>query len=82
MHEIRATVPPDCVAEAAKLAHEAGIARVNVSEVFIHGPNVDRRIISVETSTPKARAFVEAFLKSPALGQKLLHQWFAAEPGI
>jgi hypothetical protein len=34
MHEIRATVPPDCVAEAAKLAHEAGIARVNVSEVF------------------------------------------------
>jgi hypothetical protein len=69
MHEIRATLPPDCVAEAARLAHAAGITRVTVAEVFVHGPDAERRLVSVETSTPKARAFVEAFLNSPALSQ-------------
>jgi len=69
MNEIRATIPPDCVSEAAQLAHAAGISRVTVSEVFVHGPQADRRIVSVETSTPKARAFVDAFLSSPILSQ-------------
>ena len=64
MHEIRATILPECVAETARLAHGAGIARVTVAEVFVHGPDADRRLLSVETSTPKARAFVEAFLNS------------------
>ncbi len=67
MHEIRATVPPDCVPEVARLAHAAGIDRVSVSEVFVHGPGVQRRLLSAETSTPKARAFVDALLRSPAL---------------
>jgi hypothetical protein len=69
MHEIRATVPPDCVREAARLAHAAGITRVTVAEVFVHGPDAERRVVSVETSTPKARAFVEAFLDSPTFSQ-------------
>ena len=69
MHEIRATLSPDCVAEAARLAHAAGITRVTVAEVFVHGPDAERRLVSVETSTPKARAFVEAFLNSPTLSQ-------------
>ena len=69
MHEIRATVPPDCVQEAARLAHAAGIARVTVADVFVHGPDAERRVVSVETSTPKARAFVEAFLDSPTFSQ-------------
>ena len=65
MHEIRATIPPECVSEAAHLALAAGIERVTVAEVFVHGPDVQRRTLSVETSTPKARAFVEGFLGSP-----------------
>ena len=69
MHEIRATIPPDCVSEAARLAHAAGITRVTVAEVFVHGPDEERRLVSVETSTPKARAFVEAFLGSATLSQ-------------
>src|SRR4051812_19380161 len=67
MHEIRATVPPQCVTEAARLAHEAGIGRMSVSEVFVHGPDVERRLVSVETSTPRVRAFVESFLGSAVL---------------
>jgi hypothetical protein len=69
MHEIRATIPPDCVAEAARLAHAAGITRVTIAAVFVHGLDGERRLVSVETSTPNARDFVEAFLSSPVLSQ-------------
>jgi len=69
MHEIRATLPASYVAEAARLAHDAGIERVSIAEVFIHGPNAHQQILSVETSTPKARAFVEAFLSSTLVSE-------------
>ena len=68
MHEIRATVPPECVAETARLAHEIGIERVSIADLYIDGPDLRRQVVSVETSTPKARLFVEALLTSPALG--------------
>ena len=67
MHEIRATVPPECVPEVTRLARGAGISRIMVAEVFVHGPDAERKQVSVETSTPKARAFVAALLDSPAL---------------
>src|SRR5262249_7426031 len=67
MHEIRATVAPEHVAQATCLAREAGIQRVTVTDVYVHGPDARRQVVSVETSTPKARAFVEAFLASPEL---------------
>ena len=67
MHEIRATIPPEHVGQAIRLAREAGIDRVTVSDVYIHGPDARRQVVSVETSTPKARAFVEAFLGSSDL---------------
>ena len=66
MHEIRATVPPALTEAAARLAHEAGIEQVSIAEVFIHGPGLARQIVSADTSTPKARAFVDALLNSPA----------------
>jgi hypothetical protein len=69
MHEIRVTIPADAVQEAARLAHAAGISRVTVAEVFVDGPDAERRLVSVETSTPKARAFVESFLGSATLSR-------------
>jgi len=69
MHEIRASILPQYVFEVVQIAKSLGIERVAVSEVFIHGPEVSERLISIETSTPKARAFVEEFLKSPSLRQ-------------
>lgn len=65
MHEIRASIPREYVPEATYLAHKAGITRVTVTEIFVHGPEAERKLISVETSTPKAQAFVSAFLSSP-----------------
>jgi hypothetical protein len=67
MHEIRATLPAEHVGTAARLAHEAGIRTVAVSEVYLHGPEEGRKMVSVETSTPKARAFVDALLGSASL---------------
>jgi hypothetical protein len=67
MHEIRATLPAEHVLMAARLAHEAGIASVAVSDVYLHGPEEGRKVVSVETSTPRARAFVDALLGSARL---------------
>lgn len=67
MHEIRATVPPEHTKEAARLAHNIGIERVSIADVYIDGPDVRRQVVSVETSTPKARLFIEALLASSAL---------------
>ena len=69
MHEIRATLPTEYTEEAARLAHGAGIERVSVAEVYIHGPGLRQQVLSVETSTPKAKAFVDALLNSPALSK-------------
>ena len=69
MHEIRATIPSLCVPEVAGLAHTAGIARVKVARVFVHGPDQEKCLVSVETSTPKARASVDALLGSPTLAK-------------
>lgn len=63
------TIPADAVQEAARLAHAAGISRVTVAEVFVRGPDEERRLVSVETSTPKARAFIESFLGSATLSR-------------
>ncbi len=68
MHEIRATVPLECVAETARLAHHVGIERVSIADVYIHDTDSRRQVVSVEASTPKARLFVEALLTSPTLG--------------
>jgi hypothetical protein len=69
MHEVRVALPPECVVEAVRLANSVGIERVTVTDAFIHGPETEARVISVDTSTPKARAFIQEFLDSPVLSQ-------------
>ena len=67
MHEVRVSLPPESIGEAVRLAHAVGIDRVSVSDVFVHGPDKPAKVLSVETSTPKARAFIENFLSSQTL---------------
>ena len=64
MHEIRATIPPEDVPEALRLARSVGIEEATTREVFVHGPGVKRVHLSVETSTPKAQAFTKALTAS------------------
>ena len=45
MHEIRATVPLEYVAETARLAHEAGIDCVSVADIYIHGPDLGENLL-------------------------------------
>ncbi|MGO4880488.1 MAG: hypothetical protein ACLP59_06660 [Bryobacteraceae bacterium] len=56
---------PEHVAEAARLAHASGIERVAVSDVYLAGPNLRHKVVSVETSAPNARLFVDALRSSP-----------------
>lgn len=65
--KIRATLPAEHVGTAARLAHEAGITKIAVSDVHLHGLEGGRKMVSVETSTPRARAFVDALLGSASL---------------
>src|SRR5436190_8578461 len=67
MHEIRATVEPEYRDEMLHLARKAGIDRVTVMDAYVHGPNARRQVVSVETSTPKARAFVDLILGAEVL---------------
>jgi len=39
MHEIRATLPPEQVAAATRLARAVGVQRVSIADVYVHGPN-------------------------------------------
>jgi len=67
MHEIKATVPLGLVPEVARLAQASSIDRVTVADVYVHGADERRQVVSVETSTPRARTFVAALLESEAL---------------
>jgi hypothetical protein len=69
MHEVRATVPAEHVSELAILARRSGINDVSVMDVFLVGPNQALKLVSVETSTPNAKAFVDAILNSPSLSK-------------
>lgn len=60
MHQIRATAPPECVSEIADLAHGLGIERVTIADVFVHGPNGRRQVVSIQTSTPLAQTSLDA----------------------
>lgn len=66
MHEVRISLPPTHVEEAVKVAHSVGIERVSVSDIFVHGPECSAKVLSVETSTPKARVFIQKLLDSAA----------------
>jgi len=63
MHEIRVKTPQGLGAEIAGLALKVGIEEASVTTVYVHGPNRPADQISVETSTPKAKDFVNAIFQ-------------------
>jgi len=56
MHEGRVTVPKGLSSDIARLAFDVGIDRVTVYPVLVL-PDADADVVSVETSTPRAKAF-------------------------
>jgi hypothetical protein len=67
MHEIRVTIPSAHMASVIELAHEAGIGEVTITDVHSDIQKARRQVLSVETSTPKARKFTDAVLGSSHL---------------
>src|SRR5215468_1395107 len=64
MHEVRVTVPRGSGSAIAKAALEAGIQRITVCPVQVIDAHADAEIVSVETSTPRAKAFLHRVLSS------------------
>src|SRR3954447_24977972 len=60
MHEVRITAPVQASDRLVGLALEVGISQATVYDVFVHGANERKHVISVETSTPQAKAFLDA----------------------
>lgn len=52
-------------AEVARLALKVGIEEASVTTVYLHGPNRPADQSSVETSTPKAKDFLNAIFQHP-----------------
>lgn len=67
MHEVRVTVPVERSAAIARIALDSGIHNVTVYEVFVHGPDSRRHVVSAEVPTPKARDFIDALFASSCL---------------
>lgn len=64
MHEVRVTAPAGQGKQIADIALQAGIRQVTMYRVFAYGPDEEREIVSAETSTPLAHAFIEALFAS------------------
>lgn len=71
MHEIRASVPAERSSQVAQLAHDAGIPHVSIFDVDVSGREGPRQVVSVESSTPRAKAFLDALLDSPLFDPQL-----------
>jgi hypothetical protein len=67
MHEVRVTVPVERSAAIARIALDSGIENVSVYDIFVHGPDVRRHVVSAEVPTPLARDFVNALFESSCL---------------
>src|SRR5205809_3290034 len=67
MHEVRITVPRGRGPRIAQIGLKAGLDRVTLCTGHAYGPNRDVEIISVEASTPAAKAFLDAVASAGAL---------------
>ena len=62
MHEVRVTVPEGKSRDVARIALEVGIKQASIYRVYVHGPNREMEVVSAETSTPRAKLFIDALL--------------------
>ncbi|MDP9052821.1 MAG: hypothetical protein M3N93_00740 [Acidobacteriota bacterium] len=64
MHEVRVTAPVELSLPIAQIAIAAGIPNVSVCEIFVHGAECRKHVVSVEVSTPQAKVFIDSLLSS------------------
>lgn len=65
MQEVRVTVPEGLSAEVAKVAMAAGVRSVSVYQIYAHGPNEAREVVSAEVGTPVAKSFIDGLVSAP-----------------
>ena len=68
MRLVRVKAPEGQAGEVARLAHEAGVPSVTVSQMrnlSSDGSAETKDVIDVDTATPRAKAFVESLMSAP-----------------
>lgn len=65
MREVRITVPQGRGADVAQLILGTGASEATVYPVYVHGPNRPKEVVSVETSTPQAKAIIDTVMPAP-----------------
>ena len=65
MHEVRVSAPEEKSGAIADLALRVGIAQVSIYDVQVLGAKRRKQIVSVETSTPLAKQFIDAMFSAP-----------------
>jgi len=53
--------------EVAAIALSVGIEEASVVRLYVHGPNLPAEQVSVEVSTPKGKAFVDAVMDTSGI---------------
>jgi hypothetical protein len=56
--------------EVAQIALDVGISDASIHQVHSFRENADQDVVDVETSTPKAKKFVDAVMQAPFLTRK------------
>lgn len=62
MHQVRVTTPKGKGEQVAKLALENGIQQASVQQQFFHGPDKEMDVVSFDSDTPSAKAFIDALM--------------------
>lgn len=70
MRLVKVRAPEGSHDDVAQLAFSVGLPEASVYQEYVHGPNCRRDVIEVQTSTPTARAFVDAVMASPKFDPK------------
>ena len=65
MHEVRVSAPEHTAKAIAGLALEIGVKQAAVYDLQVYGASERRQVVSVETSTPLAKRFIDAMFSAP-----------------
>jgi hypothetical protein len=63
-------VPEGRSRDVARIALGVGIKQASIYRVYVHGPNREMEVVSAETSTPRAKLFIDALLATTWLDQE------------
>jgi hypothetical protein len=60
MQRIEVTAPKGKGEQVAQMALDLGVSQASVQQVFVHGPNQEKEVVTFQTSSPQGKQFVDS----------------------